>query len=429
MGSIPQNASAPRPGTLDERRALLQRALWSRQIEKSARIREFLAYVCERTFDEPGVEIHEQEIGHRVFGRPADYDTAADNAVRVTASQARKKLEQYFSSDGTAEPVILEIPKGQYTPVFRSRVPESEPIAILPPPVGELPRPNAMLAMAWCTPVLAVLSIWFGLKWRAERIAARPAMDRSPALHALWPRLLSQGHADIVVADSSLSLFQELLERQLTLSEYLNPGLWASADALQSQPKFQEFAQHAAQRRFTSIGSVTAAYRIAQLAGRDPSNISIFSARDFNIRQMKFDNVVLLGSVRANPWMELIQERLNFRFAYDQKSRRPYFENRHPSGNEPKEYRTDSLSSYCQIAFVPNLDKTGDVLAIAGTEVEGTEGGGEFVTKEESLAELTSKLQAGPDGRLPYFELLLASKRVGGVTPKFTIAAFRLIRP
>jgi hypothetical protein len=104
---------------------------------------------------------------------------------------------------------------------------------------------------------------------------------------------------------------------------------------------------------------VTTAYRIAQLAGRDQSHISIFSARDFNIRQMKFDNVVLLGSLRANRWMELIDERLNFRFAYDQQSRRPYFENRYPRGDEPHEYRTDALSSYCQIAFVPNPDKTG----------------------------------------------------------------------
>ena len=48
---------------LEERRALLQRVLWSRQIEKSARIRDFLVYVCERALREPSVEIHEQEIG------------------------------------------------------------------------------------------------------------------------------------------------------------------------------------------------------------------------------------------------------------------------------------------------------------------------------------------------------------------------------
>src|SRR5581483_6621208 len=120
-------AANPTPKTaatrlqVEERRALLQRVLWSRQIQKSARIRDFLSYVCERAIQEPDAEVHEQEIGLRVFGRTQGYDTTADNVVRVTASQARKKLDLYFSSDGASEPVILEIPKGQYTPIFRER--------------------------------------------------------------------------------------------------------------------------------------------------------------------------------------------------------------------------------------------------------------------------------------------------------------------
>src|ERR1700720_2469719 len=118
--TLPKNVPR-RAVALDERRALLQRILWSRQIEKSARIRDFLSYVCERAVQEPSAEIHEQEIGHKVFGRGPDYDTNADNVVRVTASQVRKKLEQYFSLEGASEPVVLEIPKGQYTPVFYER--------------------------------------------------------------------------------------------------------------------------------------------------------------------------------------------------------------------------------------------------------------------------------------------------------------------
>lgn len=83
----------PRASTVAEHRALLQRVLWSPQIAKASRIREFLEYVCEQALQNPSAEIHEQEIGYRVFGRSPDYDTAVDNVVRVTASQARKKLE------------------------------------------------------------------------------------------------------------------------------------------------------------------------------------------------------------------------------------------------------------------------------------------------------------------------------------------------
>jgi hypothetical protein len=425
-----------RGSVIEERRALLQRVLWSRQIEKSARIRDFLAYVCERALEDPSVGIHEQEIGYRVFGRTADYDTTADNLVRVTASQARKKLEQYFASDGAAEPVILEIPKGQYTPVFHKRnAPILQPVEAAPQPESAKPEPKRSLAipiLAACVALLGCSTIWFAVKWRAEQGAVRSELDANPKLRALWSQLLPRaesGRTDIVIADSSLSLVQELLDRQLTLAEYLSPDRWIPSGRFDSDKELAVFARRAAQRRFTSLASVTAVYRIGQLAGRDQRRISFFSARDFNIRQMKSDNVVLLGSSRANPWMELIQDSLNFRFGFDQKSHFAYFENRDPRSGEMKIYRTDSSVSYCQIAFLPNLGKTANILAIGGTEVEGTEGGSEFITSERSLAQLESVVKPEKDGHLPYFEALLKSSRIGGATPGFSIVAVRFPHP
>ena len=144
---------------------------------------------------------------------------------------------------------------------------------------------------------------------------------------------------------------------------------------------------------------------------------------------MKSDNVVLLGSSRANPWIELIQDRLNYRFAFDQQSHYSYFENRQPSPGELSTYRTDSSVSYCQIAFLPNLGRTGNILAISGTETEGTEGGSEFVTSERSLEQLANFARPGNDDRMPYFEVLLKGSRVGGATPEFSIVAVRLLHP
>src|SRR5256885_17099231 len=87
--TLRQDALRP-GGTMDERRGLLQRVLCSRQLEKAGRIREFLTYVCERSFADPSADIHEQELGEKIFGRSPGYDTAEDNIVRVTASQVRK---------------------------------------------------------------------------------------------------------------------------------------------------------------------------------------------------------------------------------------------------------------------------------------------------------------------------------------------------
>jgi hypothetical protein len=101
----------------------------------------------------------------------------------------------------------------------------------------------------------------------------------------------------------------------------LKPERWGQAEGLASTLDLRRFAQQAAQRHFTSLASVTTAYRIAQLAGQDRSHISILSARDFNILQMRVDNVILLGSSRANPWIDLMAGRLNFRFGLDRDSK------------------------------------------------------------------------------------------------------------
>ena len=135
MATIPRAIvkSELRPGVYRERHALLQRVLWSRQFERSERLRSFLEFVTTRALADPDAEVHEQEIGHQVFDRGPDYDTASDNIVRVSASQIRKKLEEYFNGDGISEPIVLEIPKGRYTPLFHERIFSSPAPAPQPP--------------------------------------------------------------------------------------------------------------------------------------------------------------------------------------------------------------------------------------------------------------------------------------------------------
>ena len=418
---------------LKNRRALVQRVLWSHEIAKCQRIRDFLAYVCEHALENPEAEIHEQEIGHQVFSRARDYDTHDDNIVRVTASNTRKKLEQYFGSEGISEQIVLEIPKGRYTPIFRERESADSENAVFPElrTQGKLATYRRLVfALAACALLLGVFAVWLGVALRRERRANPSELDLNPALHALWSQLLvPMTHTDIIVADSSLSLFEELVPDQITLADYLNPRQWTAANELSANPELRAFAQHAAQLGLTSMGSVIAAYRIARLAREHRGPISILRARDFNMTQMKSDNVVLLGSSRANPWEDLIQDRLNFQFGYDKKSKEAYFENRAPRPGEPKLYRCNSIFGYCQIAFVPNLADTGNVLAVAGTDIEGTAGCAEFVTSERSAASVLALAGSGRGGRVPHFEALLKSTKMAGNSGDLSVVAFRLVQP
>jgi len=422
--------SEMKPAVHRERHALLQRILWSRQFERSERLRSFLEYVTMRALTDPDAEVHEQEIGHQVFERRADYDTASDNIVRVTASQVRKKLEEYFSAEGASEPIVLEIPRGRYTPSFNDR-------AALPPVAGvvEATAPAAnpsrrevlvlrsALGVALC--LLIAGAIWF---LHLRRIA-EPQVE-TPALTALWSGLFSASRpTSVVVSDSSLSLYQDILGRQMSLADYIAAHGQGEDPALAARnPELSRFARLAFGRGLTSRASTSTVYRIAELDKHKPNGLLIVRPNDFNMDSMKFGNVVLLGSPRANPWVELIEKQLEFRYVYDQASNHSAFQHQGDDRGGTQNFPTDSKTSYCRIAYLPNLSGNGNILNIAGTETEGTEGGGEYVTSERTLGQLRERLRA-KTGAFPYFEALLRSDRVGGATPHLSIVATRLIHP
>src|SRR6266481_4611403 len=104
-----------------ECRALVQRILGSKEFQRTTRLRDFLLYVTDRKLAVAPHDITEALIGQRVFGRPSSYNPGDDSIVRTEARNLRQRLERYFAGEGTAEPILLEIPKGGYVPVFRPR--------------------------------------------------------------------------------------------------------------------------------------------------------------------------------------------------------------------------------------------------------------------------------------------------------------------
>ena len=120
--NAPDLKSHDDPPTVEERRELVERIAASEQFRRSARLRDFLLYVGRQSLIDGCPEIHEQEIGTNVFGRSPSYIRSQDNIVRVNATELRKRIDLYFSTEGAHERLILEIPRGGYKPVFHWRL-------------------------------------------------------------------------------------------------------------------------------------------------------------------------------------------------------------------------------------------------------------------------------------------------------------------
>jgi malectin (di-glucose binding ER protein) len=108
-------------------RAELNRLLESDAFRTSKRCREFLAYIVEHTISGPSGTLKERSIGVDLFQLPHDFDTSQHTIVRVTASEVRRKLAQYYlAENGSYHPVKIDLPPGSYSAEFKWETPPAE---------------------------------------------------------------------------------------------------------------------------------------------------------------------------------------------------------------------------------------------------------------------------------------------------------------
>src|SRR6185436_19430013 len=104
----------PSKPSTGEVRAALDRILASRCFQQAGRASDFLRFVVEQTLAGSGQRLKGYTIGVEVFGRPADFDAQSDALVRVEAGRLRRRLVEYYASEGSADPVRIQLPRGTY---------------------------------------------------------------------------------------------------------------------------------------------------------------------------------------------------------------------------------------------------------------------------------------------------------------------------
>ena len=114
---------------------LVDDILRSAPFRTSRQCQDLFRFVVEHSLAGSEESLRERIIGMEVFGRAADYDTAADPVVRLRAADVRKRLAQYYQSR-KSEPGdwTIDIPTGSYKAQFH----RSEPAAAQVPAPGSL---------------------------------------------------------------------------------------------------------------------------------------------------------------------------------------------------------------------------------------------------------------------------------------------------
>jgi len=97
----------------------LARLLSSPRFAGSERHCRFLQFVVEESLAGRESEIKESVLAMQVFDRGSSFDPRTDSVVRSEARHLRVRLSEYYLNEGTADPVVIELPKGSYVPRFR----------------------------------------------------------------------------------------------------------------------------------------------------------------------------------------------------------------------------------------------------------------------------------------------------------------------
>jgi len=439
MGSLANAPTEEFVHTLsaDEQLALIQRIAFSEQFRRSARLRDFLVYVGNQSLAGASAEIHEHEIGVKVFGRPTSYNRSDDNIVRVNAGELRKRLQLYFENEGAQEPWLVEIPRGGYTPIYRRRVlsppldlgvhndfaagPMLDVDSVLSEPSEVSAKPQLVWQISTCllaATCVALLVLHF----------VQPSHSRTrPNVLAFWKEFLqSHSEIDVVLPDASVSLAEEMVGHPLTLTDYLNHNYRSSqvqdsALSADRQRDLETLYQH----NLVAFGDFRAAQQIQELSSDDiPMHLTL--SRFYSADLIKRNSVVLIGGEKSNPWVRLYDDKLNFSLEYDNKTSRSFIVNRHPQTGEQATYSPSpdpsSLVGYSVIGYLPNLSNSGDVIVIAGTGSDETSAAAEFLTSEKQF---TKFRKLAKERYAPYFEVLLKNIKLGGTNFTPEIVAYR----
>lgn len=432
--------SSPQPAVIenslgDERWQLVQRIVASPPFQKSGRLRDLLLYITEQTIHGYAHELTEQHIGGAVFHKPAGYSPLDDSSVRVHARQLRLKLHEYFDGVGRDEPLVVEIPKGSYAPVFRAtKGSGSAKISLAAPVVPVIKRLNrTLLPWALCG-VLAVVCVILLLSFqRAARTSAADAP--SPP----WPftQIFDNHHQTIVVvADQNYGMLRILTGQRGSLEQYLNRDFMQKASGIRFGKGDANFVDYISDSTLTSFADVADAVFLVKIAGPLQRQVTVRSAKDMKIRDLDHENYIFIGSPASNPWVSLFQDKLNFRESEAAVGKSlKVFLNTRPLPGEQAQYAglrwtgTEG-DDYATIALLPNITQDASVLILQGLQQEGTEAAGRFLADPENRQQLQRALGLPASDRIPgnvWFEALIRSRTVSGAPNSTTLIAIRRI--
>jgi hypothetical protein len=423
-----------------EAREALDKVLRSRTFERSERLQRFLRYVCELTLRGEGSRINEYLIGAEVFERGPDYSPQEDAVVRRQAHALRRKLHEYYETEGRADPVRIELPLGRYVPVFRRAEERIHwPMAAPGKPAPQearWPLATAMLAGA----LVFLAGLWAG-RYATATDAGSTAARIPPAVREIWGPWLDDPAGVVICFSNPLTAVIKhlpvphpdgVLPRRLRLRGEAEQ--WIREEFRLPPGGYLYFAPAKSQGK---MGEAIGAVHLANLFARAGVAVHTTQSRFLTWEDLRSQNLILLGHNEANAWVDPLLESYPFRLTATHGARQRAIVNTQPAPGEPRDYfiaysdaSGDRAEEFALVSMLPGVDGRRKLLLVNGLNTQATQAAIEYLTSPSRLSELLQMLrrQAPGHNRPWHFQLVLRTQVRDKVPTRATPVALRLIR-
>lgn len=401
----------------------IERLVSSHTLHGSESLCKLLRYLARHALDQPGVSLKEYQIATEVFGRQDNFDPHVDSAVRVQAGRLRSKLAEYYASEGVEDPVLVELPKGMYVLSFHARASGNGRAARLA--TGEAagePAPEAPAASRrWVVGTLGIL-LFGALVAIGSLVAARRSASAAggsghetvpAALAVFWggfvtgpdePWVIFSNAAFVGHPDSGLRYYDKKRDANAVIFDH-----------------------------YTGVGEVLAVHNLDTVFAILHQKLRVKRGSLFSLDDAKNNDLIFIGSPSENLTLLEIPSTKNFVFrevASGPRKGNVEIVNTQPESGEATEFLATPANEpltedYAIVALTPGLNSTHDQLILAGTTTFGTQAAVEYVTRENSLDELLTRLSVRQASELKPFEALLRVKVARGVPVGVELVALR----
>jgi hypothetical protein len=347
---------------------------------QSKRLPIFLRYIVDTSLNQGGQgPTKERTVGVEVFGRKPDYDNNSDPIVRVTATELRKKLAQYYYEDGHGDEIRIELPPGSYLPRFRRSLKE-DAAAAGQAEISESVLPEIVVAAVETPPGIA------------EDTLATQGASRRPSMP--WP-LIAVALSGLLIVIAGLLIHRIWKQPHSPLDNFWSEIAVNSNRVFIVMPVIgsDNIKETDAQKRSISVSpnlsleDTDIAARIASQLERQGGDFQFVSSSEVALDQLQTGPSVLIGAL-DNTWTMRLTRNLPFVFEEASDHRTGRIVDTGSGGT--KSWTVDIDMPHKRIAHDYGIVArytvrlTGKpVVVIAGISSQGTQAAGNLLTSPE----------------------------------------------